>query len=493
MPKKVLVISYNIFPTEGVQNVEGTGLRYWRIACALKSAGLQVDLAVLDKNKPNIDEYDGIKIRSFSFNYEELDQLLSNYDFIIFSYAFGQLTKEIIDRSPENAILITDAISPYYVEALTKSKDFLQDSEVMRFYKDQVEYCNYALVNSDYIMVAAEKQKELYTGVLAGMGLLDEFETNRFILTPAYPELNNRIVNKTNNSKINILWFGGMYPWFDPENLLEIFSSGKLKKLATLTIVGGSNPFYKKTNKRFNGTFYEFKKRADNLGLTNNSIFFKDWVGYDERIDIFNSTDLAISINTDNLENEYSFRLRLADMVSNGVPVVTNGGDPLGEELAQRGLVLKFNFLDKKDLIDRFEKFIVNNQTQIIKLRKKLSNYKLRERMSSASSVESLLTIIKQGTKVKYKNRSNILINQVFNLKTNNHNLNLKQEELTNRLNTLELEKLSLVKDMEASRKISSEKHKLNSSLTHELDIVYKRPWIYFWKLFKKIINRNSR
>lgn len=490
MPKKVLVISYNTFPVEGVQNVEGTGLRYWRIACGLKNAGLQVDLAVLDKNKPNIDEYDGIKIRSFSFNYEELDQLLSNYDVIIFSYAFGQLTKEIIDRSPENAILITDAISPYYVESLTKSKDSLQDSEIMRFYKDQVEYCNYALVNSDYIMVAAEKQKELYTGVLAGMGLLDEFEANRFILTPAYPELNNRVVNKTNNSKINILWFGGMYPWFDPENLLEIFSSGKLKKLATLTIVGGSNPFYKKTNKRFNGIFYEFKKRADNLGLTNNSIFFKDWVGYDERIDIFNSTDLAISINADNLENEYSFRLRLADMVSNGVPVVTNGGDPLGEELAQRGLVLKFNFLDKKDLIDRFEKFIVNNQTQIIKLRKKLSNYKLRERMSSASSVESLLTIIKQGTKVKYKNRSNILINQVFNLKTNNHNLNLKQEELTNKLNILEVERLRLDKDLEASKKLSSEKHKLNVSLAHELDIIYRRPYIYIYKLIKIIANK---
>jgi hypothetical protein len=59
MSKKVLVISYNTFPTEGVQNAEGTGLRYWRMACALKNAGAEVDLAVLDINKPDIDEYDG--------------------------------------------------------------------------------------------------------------------------------------------------------------------------------------------------------------------------------------------------------------------------------------------------------------------------------------------------------------------------------------------------------------------------------------------------
>jgi hypothetical protein len=486
MQKKVLVISYNTFPVEEVQNVEGTGLRYWRIACALKSAGSQVDLAVLDRNKPNIDEYDGIKIRSFSFNYEELDQLLSNYDVIIFSYAFGQLTKEIIDKSPENAILITDAISPYYVEALTKSKDSLQDSEIMRFYKDQVEYCNYALVNSDYIMVAAEKQKELYTGVLAGMGLLDEFETNRFILTPAYPELNNRIVNKTNNSKINILWFGGMYPWFDPENLLEIFSSGKLKKIATLTVVGGSNPFYPKKDKRFNGAFDDFKKQSDQLGLTDKTIFFKDWVGYDERINIFNSADLAVSINADNLENKYSFRLRLADMVGNGVPVVTNGGDPLGENLANRNLVFKFNFLDDKDLAIRFEKFIITNKNNIMELRKKLNNAEIRNSLSSTSAVISLLDVINSGTKTQYKYNKIILINKLFNLNYNNKNLSSEIEELQNKLIILENERLSLNRDLENLKMLSDEKSKTNNLLDHELSIIYRRPWIYVWKLIKR-------
>ena len=325
MSKKVLVISYNTFPTEEIQSAEGTGLRYWRMACALKNAGTEVDLAVLDINKPDIDEYMGINIKSFSFDYDKLGKLLSGYDVIVFSYGFGRLTREIIDRSPKKALLIADAISPYYVEALTKSKDFVRDSEVLSLYKEQVEYCNYALVNSDYIIVAAEEQKDLYLGIIAGMGLLDEFDTTRMITVPAYPELNHRVTEITNNSKINILWFGGMYPWFNPENLLEIFSFKKIKKLATLTVVGGSNPFYSKKDKRFNGAFDDFKRKSDQLGLTNKTIFFKDWVGYDERINIFNSADLAVSINADNLENKYSFRLRLADMAGNGVPVVTNG------------------------------------------------------------------------------------------------------------------------------------------------------------------------
>jgi hypothetical protein len=58
----------------------------------------------------------------------ELDKLLSGYDVIVFSYGFGRLTREIIDRSPEKALLIADAISPYYVEALTKSKDSLHET-----------------------------------------------------------------------------------------------------------------------------------------------------------------------------------------------------------------------------------------------------------------------------------------------------------------------------------------------------------------------------
>lgn len=491
MPKKVLVISYNTFPLEGVQNVEGMGLRYWRIACALKKAGAQVDLAILDKNKPDIDEYNGIKIKSFSFDYSELDKLLSDYDVIIFSYCFGQLTREIIDRSPKNAILITDAISPYYVEALTKSKDSSMDNQLMGFYKEQVEHCNYALVNSDYIMVAAEKQKELYIGVLAGMGLLDEFESNRIILTPAYPELNNRIASKTNNSKINILWFGGMYPWFDPENLLEIFSSGKLKNLATLTIVGGSNPFYKKTDKRFNGTFHEFKRKADRLGLTNDSILFKEWVGYDERIDIFNSTDLAISINAENLENKYSFRLRLADMVGNGVPVVTNGGDPLGEELVRKGLAFKFNFLDTYRLVDRFQEFLIANRNDIKKLRTKLASNKVRSNLSSDSAICEIINTVNNGKKATYLNNDGVIINKLFNL--NSENYKIKQEiiNIGNILADAESKNNVLGDSLgRANQKVGKLSEEI-LLIKHELYIIYRRPWVYVWKLLKNNFNKN--
>jgi hypothetical protein len=486
MPKKVLVISYNTFPTGDIQNVEGTGLRYWRIACALKNAGTEVDLAVLDINKPDIDEYMGINIKSFNFDYDKLSKLLSAYDLIIFSYGFGQLTKEIIDRSPKDAILITDAISPYYVEALTKSKDSVRDKEVLSFYKEQVEYCNYALVNSDYIIVAAEEQKELYLGIIAGMGLLDEFDINRMIIVPAYPELNDEVTEINNNSKINVLWFGGMYPWFNPENLLEIFSSKKVKKLATLTVVGGSNPFYPKKDKRFNGAFDDFKKQSDQLGLTDKTIFFKDWVGYDERINIFNSADLAVSINADNLENKYSFRLRLADMVGNGVPVVTNGGDPLGENLANRNLVFKFNFLDDKDLAIRFEKFIITNKNNIMELRKKLNNAEIRNSLSSTSAVISLLDVINSGTKTQYKYNKIILINKLFNLNYNNKNLSSEIEELQNKLIILENERLSLNRDLENLKMLSDEKSKTNNLLDHELSIIYRRPWIYVWKLIKR-------
>jgi predicted nuclease with TOPRIM domain len=168
------------------------------------------------------------------------------------------------------------------------------------------------------------------------------------------------------------------------------------------------------------------------------------------------------------------------------VPVVTNGGDPLGENLANRNLVFKFNFLDDKDLAIRFEKFIITNKNNIMELRKKLNNAEIRNSLSSTSAVISLLDVINSGTKTQYKYNKIILINKLFNLNYNNKNLSSEIEELQNKLIILENERLSLNRDLENLKMLSDEKSKTNNLLDHELSIIYRRPWIYVWKLIKR-------
>lgn len=486
MSKKILVISYNKFPTIDDPIAEGTGLRYWRIAMALKHFGHKVDMAILDQNKPDMDNYSGIKIKSFNFNYKDLKKLLKDYQVIIFSYAFGELSKNIIDSSPASSILIADAISPYYVEALTKSGSSKEDKEILNNYYGFLDYCNYSLANSDYIIVGNDIQKQLYLGVLASTGrLVDGFNTDRIVEVPAYPELidgsTTRISDNTNDDgRINILWFGGMYPWFNPNKLIDIFSDPKVKKIAKLTVVGAGNPFYPISNKRFNGSFYSFKNQSDENDLTDKNIFFKDWVDYYQRIDIFNSSDFAISINADNLENKYSFRIRIADMICNGLPVVTNGGDAVGEDFINQGYAFRFNF-DSDNIGYDFIEFLNHNIESIKEARKKLLQKDILFQHSSIIAARELSRLLSNPSKLEVKEKGKRLRpNNAFDMQDQIH---IKNEEIYALNNKIE----SLGMDIKTKDDLINQLNINNNLVKNELEIIYKKPHIYLYKKIKKL------
>ena len=489
MPKKILVISYNKFPTIDDPIAEGTGLRYWRIAMALKHFGHKVDMAILDENKPDINNYNGIKIKSFSFNYKKLNKLLKDYEVIIFSYAFGELSKNIIDNSSKSSILIADAISPYYVEALTKSGSDKEDGDILNNYYSSLDYCNYSLANSDYIIVGNNIQKQFYLGVLASTGrLVDGFNTDRMVEVPAYPELINeptpRMPDNTNNDgRINILWFGGMYPWFNPNKLIDIFSDSRVKKIAKLTVIGARNPFYPISNKRFNGAFYSFKNQSDKNNLTDKSIFFKDWVDYYQRIDIFNSSDLAISINADNLENKYSFRLRIADMVCNGLPVVTNGGDAVGEDFINQGYAFRFDF-DSDNIGSDFIEFLQSNINVIRDARKKLLQKDILFQHSNIVATEELSRLLLNSSKLEVKEKGKQLRpNNAFDMQDQIHVKNEEISALNNKIENLGI-------DINTKGDLINQLNINNNLVKHELEIIYKKPHIYLYKKIKRLLGR---
>jgi hypothetical protein len=116
------------------------------------------------------------------------------------------------------------------------------------------------------------------------------------------------------------------------------------------------------------------------LGLKDKNIFFDDWVEYNNRIDKINAADVAISINNDFIENEYSFRLRVADLVGNCVPLITNGGDVLGEWLIDEGVAFKID-LSSPDKLKASLKKVLENKRALIDARKKLHTTKLGERL----------------------------------------------------------------------------------------------------------------
>jgi glycosyltransferase involved in cell wall biosynthesis len=78
---------------------------------------------------------------------------------------------------------------------------------------------------------------------------------------------------------------------------------------------------------------------AGELGLTDRVVFFNNgWVPYEERGAYFVEADLGVSAHFDDLETRLAFRTRLLDCIWAALPIVTTGGDALGEMVDRRGL-----------------------------------------------------------------------------------------------------------------------------------------------------------
>lgn len=353
--KKILLFSYNPVPTSEYKTIEGSALRFWRMALALKSKGYnELTIAVWQKFPQKANQSKGIKITSFNDNLDDLKRLVKDFDAVVLSCAMGSLSRTIFNVIGPRTRIIIDAYSPMYVEFLTKSLDKEGDREWLSVYFDFADAFNELLIRADNILIANEAQRHFFRGVLAGLNTLPEHDDKRFVMLPAFVEKDERVQQKTlsPSGRAEVLWFGGVYPWFDISDLITAFGNENIKKRALLRIVGGSNPFYPKDNMRFNGKYLKAKEMSDKLKLTSTTVFFDDWVEYYDRISVFNNADLAVSINNNFLENDYSFRLRVADLAGNGVPIITNGGDPLGELLIQNNAAFRIDLSTQSKLVE---------------------------------------------------------------------------------------------------------------------------------------------
>jgi glycosyltransferase involved in cell wall biosynthesis len=77
---------------------------------------------------------------------------------------------------------------------------------------------------------------------------------------------------------------------------------------------------------------------SQELGLYERSVFFNDWVPYDERQNYLLEADVGVSLHLEHVETRFAFRTRLLDYLWAGLPVVSTRGSVMGETLAAHGL-----------------------------------------------------------------------------------------------------------------------------------------------------------
>jgi len=345
----VLVISYGPPPIPGVSIVEGTGLRSWGLASALAKAVPEsvVTLAIpVWHDLPVMPaEFEGVRIARWG--QETLAEMIAEHDVVVASYCLGDHSTLICNALLEHQVLVWDAYVPIHVEVCAR-RSVDRASELVKYEKDRPiwEEC---LKRGDYFLCATEVQKIYYTGVLASIGRINPitYDEDSFLIVPYGIHEAEAVLVRRPCSELSpapgawkLLWFGGVYPWFDIGCLLEAVKLLSEKHAVGLVIVGAKNPYVDHPD--FKKSYERMKKMIEDLALAP-FVRLVDWVPFHERGNWYLDADLICFANQPGMENLFAWRTRVVDYLWTRTPLATNGGDPLSEEMIAAGAAVRID------------------------------------------------------------------------------------------------------------------------------------------------------
>lgn len=349
--KKFIFFSPSNIPQTKDSKTDGGGLRVWGLAKGLSKKNIKITIAIPQKNKIiNKNPHKNIKVINWNIN--NVVKLINQHDSFYLIYPHTDIARIIYEKAPKDKPMIVDCYVPMYIESLVY--DIPKNAQYLNNHLTKINEWNLSFLRGDYFLCANKPQFHLYHGILSAAGRInpvtkindllsitpfgiDKIKTDKKQKNP-YKKFN---LNK--NDKI-ILWFGGIYPWFNITPLLKTMKEfKKSNNNLKLFIVGGKNPFVKV--KSFTKLYDNAVKFAKDNNMLNKNIFFIDWIVYSERFNYYNNADLIVNLHKRDIESNYSWRTRLVDFVSSTTPLLTSGGDEVTRILnkLQAAIILKDN------------------------------------------------------------------------------------------------------------------------------------------------------
>lgn len=316
----------------------GPGIRYWQIARSLSNDyGHDVTLAVpvadfvADENAP---------CTTVAWELDDIANLASVHDCVVMPHVHSGLStvyRAEVDPAIPTAV---DLYDPVLIENIGLQPI---NADGARSFAGYLAGVVPILKRGDYFFCANERQKYYYLGVLNTLGRINPLTYGERILeivpfgVDHQPAVKTKTVMRgslvAEDAKV-ILWFSGIYPWFDAYTLVEAMPRViKAEPKAKLVVLGGVHPRGHAPDSEFRRT----KSRAQELDLLDKHILFVDWQPYADRANWYFESDLAVTTHKPSLETELSHRTRVIDFLWGGLPAITSKGDAVGGLLEQRG------------------------------------------------------------------------------------------------------------------------------------------------------------
>ena len=346
----ILIVSNDIVASK----MAGTGMRYLEIARALSECA-DVTLAV--PGKSDLDET-AVKIVSYDEDYQEsLQILVDNHQQSLIS---GYMALKFPFLEKTRTKLIVDLYDPFFLENYYYYTN-LPIEEQEKHNRVAIQVVNRLAKMGDFFICGNERQRDLYLGVLSangrinprnlseddslrhlidivGIGFPSRAPVSRGYLRGAHPAFSG-------DEKI-VLWGGGIWNWLDPITLVKAWQKVIASyQNARLVFLGTRHPNPKVPQHEI---VEKVINEAEQIGEKEQSIFFIEWLDYEERESILLESDVGITLHAIHAETRYSIRSRVMDYFWAGLPVVITEGDITSEWVRSKnlGIIVPPNNID---------------------------------------------------------------------------------------------------------------------------------------------------
>ncbi len=262
---------------------------------------------------------------------------------------------------PATTRLIVDLYTPILLEKeLTLSKWKPQDWLTRLQNKETVRKF---LRRGNHFLVANRRQREYWIEQSKKLGIpLIKNDISVFPTGAGKFQISNfkfQILERRNV----VLWFGGIYPWMDPEPLVKAFA-----RIAPefpnwkLRFLGGWHP-----ETGYKGIYMKLKEFSGQR-IPKEQLEFVPWQSEKNLTKYFDDAAFAVHLTKPTLEDYYAHRVRLLTLLSVGIPVLTSGRDVISNLAVQLGAATRTR-LDR-DNVETDMVSLINSVKQLDKMRK---------------------------------------------------------------------------------------------------------------------------
>jgi glycosyltransferase involved in cell wall biosynthesis len=353
------IVAIAPIPLDGVDRIEGAGIRAWNLANGLSQHQKRTLLLYPDKKSGQVKHISNLVTAKSYSNNNELIDLCKQTEVLIGHGSHWPSISLLIEHKLRNQILISDMYVPIQVEyaarSLSKDGGFVQNDYnfISQMVKDVIR-------NSDYLLCAGSNQVNYYRGIMVSLVTEEPHLVyeNRIFNTPhGYNSDSNVLSKNIEDGKFHIAWVGAFYPWMDSKNALSLLHELSELDNVTVHVVGPKNPFINDLEQ-----IQKSSLKANKVLNSNQNIELLGWAPYSELESIYSKFDAVIQLNESTTESDLSWRTRLIDSIRFGVPIFTDGLDAISKELLALSSAFEITPKNSQQQLNEIKSLIQNPQ-----------------------------------------------------------------------------------------------------------------------------------